>query len=320
MASALPLAVHVVVGAGFAVAAALGLAVVLVNFALAQDLATQAPVTQDLVTQDLVTQELAKGGGWYKVGPPYEIRGRRYEPGANPHYSEIGIGSWYGREFHGRTTANGERYNMNALSAAHPTLPLPSYVRVTNLENGRVLIVRVNDRGPFIGERILDLSRFAARQLGFERQGRAQIQVDYIGPAPLDGNDVLERAHLASQSFAKPTSISKPAMANAAPSRAPNSGAQAENPSAAAPSSAGANATEAATAVVASLALPIEHKKLDGLARLPAKPVKPRVLKRKRTAQSPARQGDTPTDEESPGEKAADGNWNCKANAQAYCD
>ncbi len=123
----------------------------------------------------------------YKVGKPYQISGRWYHPKEDPDYSKTGIASWYGQQFHGRLTANGEIFDMNRMSAAHTTLPLPSMVEVTNLENGRSVVVRVNDRGPFVSDRIIDMSREAARQLGFEQQGTARVRVRYAGPAPLKG-------------------------------------------------------------------------------------------------------------------------------------
>ncbi len=124
--------------------------------------------------------------GGFKVGNPYQINGTWYYPREDPAYNETGIASWYGAQFHGRTTANGERFDMNLMSAAHPTLPMPSHVRVTNLNNGRSLIVRVNDRGPFARGRIIDLSRAAARELGFERDGTAPVRVQNLGVAPLN--------------------------------------------------------------------------------------------------------------------------------------
>ncbi len=113
----------------------------------------------------------------YKVGEPYEIEGVWFYPREDYDYDETGIASWYGGEFHGRPTANGEIYDMNALSAAHRTLPMPSFVRVSNLENGRSITLRVNDRGPFVHGRFLDASRRAAQLLGFERQGTARVRV-----------------------------------------------------------------------------------------------------------------------------------------------
>ncbi|MCY4035661.1 MAG: septal ring lytic transglycosylase RlpA family protein [Hyphomicrobiales bacterium] len=122
--------------------------------------------------------------GNYKIGKPYQISGQWYHPHHNPEYDEVGIASWYGPGFHGNTTANGEIYDQNALTAAHPTLPMPVLVRVTNLENGRSLVLRVNDRGPFVGGRIIDVSRRAAERLGFWRQGTAWVRVKYLSGGP----------------------------------------------------------------------------------------------------------------------------------------
>lgn len=131
-----------------------------------------------------------KGGGRYLVGKPYTVRGQVYTPQANPAgYADSGKASWYGSDFHGRRTANGEIFSANALTGAHPTLPLPSYVRVTNVENGRSVVVRVNDRGPYIHGRIMDLSHRAADILGYVNKGTGSIAVSYIGPAPLNGDD-----------------------------------------------------------------------------------------------------------------------------------
>ncbi len=124
-------------------------------------------------------------GGSYKVGKPYRVGGRWYYPMQQAAgYDEVGIASWYGRDFHGRRTANGERYDMHALSAAHKTLPMPTLVRVTNLENGRSVIVRVNDRGPFARGRLIDLSYAAARQLGFVEKGTARVRVQTLDREP----------------------------------------------------------------------------------------------------------------------------------------
>lgn len=140
---------------------------------------------------------LPKGGGYYKIGKPYQIKGRWYTPRVDPTYDEAGPASWYGPGFHGKKTANGEIFDQEALTAAHPTLPLPSYAYVTNLENGRTVLVRINDRGPFARDRILDASVRVARELGFHAQGTARVRVKYAGRAPLDGNDERERQHLA---------------------------------------------------------------------------------------------------------------------------
>ena len=115
------------------------------------------------------------------VGKPYKIAGIWYHPKAEPYYDRTGIASWYGRKFHGGQTANGERFNMNALTAAHTTLPLPSLVRVTNLHNGRSIVLRVNDRGPFARGRIIDVSRRAADLLGFRKRGVARVRVQVVG-------------------------------------------------------------------------------------------------------------------------------------------
>jgi rare lipoprotein A len=117
------------------------------------------------------------------------IAGREYVPQEDINYSVTGLASWYGDDFHGRYTANGEIFDMNSLSAAHPTLPLPSYVRVTNLANHRSLVVRVNDRGPYVGNRVIDLSVKSAKLLGFYGNGVAKVRVDYVGRAPLAGSD-----------------------------------------------------------------------------------------------------------------------------------
>lgn len=140
---------------------------------------------------------IPRGGGTYKVGKPYQVAGRWHVPREDESYDRTGIASWYGEDFHGRKTANGEIYNMNALSAAHPTLPLPSYAYVTNLENGRTLLVRVNDRGPYANNRIIDLSRATARSLGLERSGLGRVRVRYAGPAPISGDDSRERRYAA---------------------------------------------------------------------------------------------------------------------------
>jgi rare lipoprotein A len=134
-------------------------------------------------------QPVPKGGGVYRVGKPYTVAGRTYSPEENNHYSKVGLASWYGDDFHGRYTANGEIFDMNAISAASPTLPLPSYARVTNLENHRSVVVRVNDRGPFVGNRLIDVSVKTAKLLGFYDRGLAKVKVEYAGRAPLKGSD-----------------------------------------------------------------------------------------------------------------------------------
>ena len=130
-----------------------------------------------------------KGGGTFRVGKPYVVAGRVYVPEEDVNYRAEGLASWYGDDFHGRLTANGEVFDMTSLTAAHPTLPMPSYVRVTNTSNGKSLIVRVNDRGPYHGNRVIDVSNRAAKLLDFSERGVARVRVEYVGRAPLEGSD-----------------------------------------------------------------------------------------------------------------------------------
>ena len=134
-------------------------------------------------------QPVPKGGGVYRVGRPYVVAGRTYTPEENARYRNEGLASWYGDDFHGRLTANGEVFDMTSLTAAHPTLPMPSYARVTNVSNGKSLIVRVNDRGPYHGNRLIDVSNKAAELLEFKGNGVAKVRVEYVGRAPLEGSD-----------------------------------------------------------------------------------------------------------------------------------
>ncbi|WP_315927961.1 septal ring lytic transglycosylase RlpA family protein [Mesorhizobium sp. SP-1A] len=132
---------------------------------------------------------IPRGGGRDQLGKPYQVRGKWYYPKEDKRYVKTGAASWYGDAFHGRLTANGEVYDTEHLTGAHPTMPLPSYARVTNLANGSSVIVRVNDRGPYHEGRIIDLSRRAAEMLDYANIGTAQVKVEYVGRAPLDGND-----------------------------------------------------------------------------------------------------------------------------------
>jgi rare lipoprotein A len=134
-------------------------------------------------------EAVPRGGGQYLVGRPYTVAGHRYYPAENPSYTATGMASWYGAAFHGRRTANGEVYDMASLSAAHPTMPLPSYARVTNLGNGYSVIVRVNDRGPYHAGRVMDVSSRVADVLDMKAMGTARVKVDYVGPAPMEGSD-----------------------------------------------------------------------------------------------------------------------------------
>jgi rare lipoprotein A len=132
---------------------------------------------------------LPRGGGRDQLGKPYKVRGKMYYPKEEKSYKATGLASWYGDAFHGRLTANGEIYDMTHLTGAHPTMPLPSYARVTNVGNGSSVIVRINDRGPYHEGRVVDLSHKAADMLGFAGAGTAKVKVEYVGRAPLDGED-----------------------------------------------------------------------------------------------------------------------------------
>ncbi len=135
-------------------------------------------------------QSVPKGGGRFMVGQPYEVKGKTYVPKEDPNYNKSGLASWYGSAFHGRLTANGEVYDSDHLSAAHPTFPLPSYARVTNVDTGSSVIVRVNDRGPYHPGRILDVSEKTAEMIDIKRVGTGRVNVQYMGRARMDGNDM----------------------------------------------------------------------------------------------------------------------------------
>ncbi len=163
-------------------------------------------------------QPVPKGGGREMVGKPYTVAGRTYVPNETARPAE-GLASWYGSNFHGRMTANGEVFDRDSIAAAHTTMPLPSYARVTNLQNGHSMIVRVNDRGPFHGNRVIDVSERAAMALGFRQQGTARVKVEYVGRASTNGSD--DRILLASlRTDGQPASLTNTAptmIAQAAP-------------------------------------------------------------------------------------------------------
>lgn len=167
-----------------------------------------------------------RGGGSYRVGRPYTVAGRRYTPFEKREgHTETGIASWYGRQFHGRLTANGEVYNMHMLSAAHRTMPMPSYARVTNMSNGHSLIVRVNDRGPFHGNRVIDLSQRASNMLNFRGQGLARVRVDYIGRASVEGSDdriLLATLRTDGRPAPRPHHVTPTMIASTTPQAAPD--------------------------------------------------------------------------------------------------
>jgi rare lipoprotein A len=155
--------------------------------ALRRAAATGALVASALVLQACASLQPASPApsASYKVGKPYQVGGIWYVPREQPDYDQVGVASWYGDAFQMKATASGELFDMNMPTAAHTTLPLPSIVEVTNLDNGRRIKVRVNDRGPFVGDRIIDMSREAARELGYERQGLAHVRVRYVGRGDL---------------------------------------------------------------------------------------------------------------------------------------
>lgn len=177
-------------------------------------------------------QPVPKGGGAYRVGDPYVIAGRTYVPREDSGYRAEGQASWYGSDFHGRRTANGEVFDMHSISAAHPTLPLPSYVRITNLENRRSIVVRVNDRGPYHDNRVIDVSVRAAKLLGFYDRGVARVRVEYVGRASLNGSDDTKLAEtlqtadpvppLMRVAAPMPVPAPKTVIAQAAPSAPPS--------------------------------------------------------------------------------------------------
>jgi len=155
-----------------------------------------------------------------KVGKPYKVAGKKYHPAHNPDYDKIGVASWYGDKFHGKPTANGETYNKNALTAAHKTLPLNSYVYVTNMDTGKSIKVRLNDRGPFIDDRIIDLSEAAATQLGITSKGLGRVRVQYAGAAPAGGG----QPYLPTTPEQHAERAQEPVMAVPAPQPAPTPG------------------------------------------------------------------------------------------------
>jgi rare lipoprotein A len=164
---------------------------------------------------------IPKGGGRRYTGKPYVVAGQTYVPKEDPRgYVREGLASWYGSAFHGRMTANGEVFDRHSIAAAHPTLPLPSYARVTNLDNGYSMVVRVNDRGPYHAGRVMDVSEEAADALGFHRQGTAHVRVEYVGKASVAGSD--DRKLLASlRTDGRPAGRSTVMVADLGPSEEP---------------------------------------------------------------------------------------------------
>src|SRR6202171_4639035 len=173
-------------------AAAIAACLVLANCASSGKFASRVDPKYGVSSSPRVVElgePVPKGGGTYRVGKPYTVAGRIYVPEEDTNYRQEGMASWYGDDFHGRLTANGEVFDMESLTAAHPTLPMPCYARVTNLGNGKSLIVRVNDRGPYHGNRLIDVSNRAAELLEFKGNGVARVRVEYVARAPLEGSD-----------------------------------------------------------------------------------------------------------------------------------
>ncbi|MGB8274565.1 MAG: septal ring lytic transglycosylase RlpA family protein [Alphaproteobacteria bacterium] len=211
------------------------------------------------------TATTPKSQGVYKVGKPYQVDGVWYYPQEDYSYSATGIASWYGPDFHGKTTSNGEIFDMNEVTAAHKTLPLPSIARVTNLENGRSLLVRVNDRGPFVNGRIIDVSRRTAQLLGFEAAGTAKVRVDVVA----DQSRALAMAmpRDASEQPAAPAVKASPRSAVTAEALPPPPGAKAVAPSEGQTSTTVASAgSGSARSVGAGAGKPVTTAALDGAA------------------------------------------------------
>ncbi len=207
---------------------------------------------------------IPKGGGRDHTGKAYRVAGKTYVPNLNEKYTATGTASWYGADFHGRLTANGEVFDKHSIAAAHPTLPLPSYVRVTNLANSRSMVVRVNDRGPFHGGRIIDVSRSVADALDFRRAGTAQVKVEYVGRASLRGSD--DRKLLATlQIDGRPAGGGAPVAPVAAPVMVASAEPVQPAPAAAAPSMAYASsaAAQAPVATAAASAIPMPVPRPD---------------------------------------------------------
>ena len=156
----------------------------------------------------LPTSHMAPSGGGAKIGEPYQVAGVWYVPREQPDYDVTGLASWYGDAFNQKPTAIGEIFDMGAISGAHPTLPLPSMVEVTNLDNGRKLMVRLNDRGPFVDGRVIDLSHAAARELGYDQRGLARVRVRYAGPAATPASGLRYAAN--ARTPAAPRAVSQP--------------------------------------------------------------------------------------------------------------
>jgi rare lipoprotein A (peptidoglycan hydrolase) len=183
---------------------------VVASYATTTGAPTASPgLSRSLVVPARLQESAPRPQGGFKVGQPYNVDGTWYTPKHDKTYSKVGLASWYGPDFHGKRTANGEIYDMNGLTAAHQTLPMPCYARVTNIKNGRTVVVRINDRGPFKHQRIIDLSGRAAEMLGFQKSGVAPVKVDYVGLAPVGEIAQAKPAAGARQASAKSVGVIK---------------------------------------------------------------------------------------------------------------
>jgi rare lipoprotein A len=218
----------------------------------------------------------AQGIGSYKVGNPYQIAGVWYRPAEDYAYDETGIASWYGEDFHGKYTANGEIFDLNAMTAAHRTLPMPSIVQVTNLDNGRTVVLRVNDRGPFARGRIIDVSRRAAQLLGFENQGTAKVRVRIMVPETIQAV-ALARRNGSDQKVADDTPHAAPRDAVVAEALQPGSRVAAIEPSA---HSAAPPPTQAALLAAPQPTMPVSPSLAAVSSVPPPAPMTPTVLSR----------------------------------------
>jgi len=172
-----------------------------------------------VTTDERISPDVGRNGR-SMVGRPYLVAGKRYVPRADPTYVAVGAASWYGTDFHGRKTANGEVFDMNDITAAHPTMPLPSYARVTNVANGTSIVVRINDRGPYHGNRVIDVSKHAAELLAFKDDGVGKVKVEYLGPAQASGSDeqmLMATLRTDGTPAPKPSFLGDTMMAQAAP-------------------------------------------------------------------------------------------------------
>ncbi|HEY8565304.1 MAG TPA: septal ring lytic transglycosylase RlpA family protein [Beijerinckiaceae bacterium] len=243
-------------------------------------------------------QPVPKGGGRELVGKPYQIAGRTYVPRESSGYSRVGLASWYGAAFHGRLTANGEVFDRHSVAAAHTTMPLPSYARVTNLENNRSMIVRVNDRGPYHANRVLDVSERVAEALDFKRRGTAKVKVDYVARASTRGSDdtkLLATLRLDGQPALYPGQSAPVMVAEARPAAVPVAPAALAFRTAAAPDEVAEDqAPEPAAAPRRAPAVVAQETSPQHLANVPLPPERPYDLGTIPNAATPVRPQRTP--------------------------